>query len=217
MIERLVQCALNYPTIPSNNKLLSDEFMYQLAANNNQMQTCYMTWSQTLKIKLLLNYQDLLEIKVLDLIETFVKLDDNESMQAYLMQNDCIGLLTISDDLRTRFTRLLSEHIIQFHNWKLFKLTQCVFQLVKTPLFESCQQVIEKATFIHVETHALYDIISKYVYAEGSVLDIPYRRNEAWCVSLSFTRFLWYCVYRLVQWTQKDNEPWTDQVKYIYI
>ncbi|KAI8056386.1 hypothetical protein BDF21DRAFT_497792 [Thamnidium elegans] len=215
MIEKLVQRALDYSRMTLSDGLLSDEFIYQLA-QSDQMKSCYISWSQTLKIELLLNHQDLLEIKVLNLIETCIKLDD-ASMQAQLMQDDCIELLQISDELSKRFIRLFSEHVVQFHSWKLNKLIQCVYRCVKVPLFQLCQQEIEKATFVHVETHALYDIICKYVYAEGSVLDVPYRRNEAWCLSISFTRFLWYCVYRLIQWTQKENDPWTDQMEDILV
>ncbi|KAG2235006.1 hypothetical protein INT48_000248 [Thamnidium elegans] len=215
MIEKLVQRALDYSRMTLSDGLLSDEFIYQLA-QSDQMKSCYISWSQTLKIELLLNHQDLLEIKVLNLIETCIKLDD-ASMQAQLMQDDCIELLQISDELSKRFIRLFSEHVVQFHSWKLNKLIQCVYRCVKVPLFQLCQQEIEKATFVHVETHALYDIICKYVYAEGSVLDVPYRRNEAWCLSISFTRFLWYCVYRLIKWTQRENDPWTDQMEDILV
>lgn len=202
MIEKIVDCAIERSISTTSDTLLSDAFIYEIVA---QKKSCYRSWSPSLKVKLLLNYPDVLEIEVLNLIEDYLTEKSN------ILKHEIIHLLQISSDLRQRFQSVLSDHIIQFSNWKLIQLEQSIQQCLRVPFVESCQQEIEKASFHQVETHRLLDIIRNYIY-NGSIHHVSNRRNEAWCLSLTFTRFLWYCVYQLIQWTQNKNEPWTTQV-----
>ncbi|KAI9363324.1 hypothetical protein BD770DRAFT_216310 [Pilaira anomala] len=201
MIEKIVDCAIER-SITTSDTLLSDEFIYEIVV---QKKPCYRSWSPSLKVKLLLNYPDVLEMEVLNLIQDYL------SEKSNLLNHEIIHLLQISSDLSQRFQSVLSDHIIQFSSWKLIQLEQSIQQYLRVlPLFESCQQEIEKASFYQVETHRLLDIIRNYIY-NGSMLHVSNRRNEVWCLSLTFHRFLWYCVYQLIQWTQNKNAPWTTQ------
>lgn len=199
--------------------MLSDEFLYNLLKDDTTittMRTHYLKWPKELKIKLLHNYDDMLEIEVLNMIEMYTATQIDyislDNLIDQYLQNNFIQLLQTSSYLSHRFVCILSDYIIQFQNWKLVKLGQCMNHCLRTQLFQLCRREIDNATFQHVFPHAIHNVISNYIFTNGPIIDIPKRRNEAWCVSLSFTRFIWYCVYRLVQWNKKRDETWSSQV-----
>ncbi|KAG2209984.1 hypothetical protein INT47_003420, partial [Mucor saturninus] len=227
LIEKLVDCALNdsepslYIDLP--NPLLSDEFIYRLLQEDTSlttMRTQYLKWPIELKIKLLHNYPDMFEIEILNFIENYTASMDYISLDDLIgqyMKNDFVQLLQKSSYLACRFISTLSDYTIQFQSWKLVKLGQCMNYCLRTQIFELCRREIDNATFQHVEAHAIHNAISNYIFGSGSSIHISNRRNEAWCISLSFTRFTWYCVYRLVQWNTNDDNLWSSEMEDILI
>lgn len=223
LIEKLVDCALNdsvpSPHLDLPDPKLSDEFIYNLLRDDDTLtmiRTHYLRWPKELKIKLLHNYDDMFEIEVLNLIEAYtttqIEYKSLDDLIDQYSQNDFIQLLQTSSYLAHRFICILSDYIIQFQNWKLVKLGQCMNRCLRTQLFELCRREIDNATFQHVETHDIHNVISSYIFGNGPNTHIENRRNEAWCLVLSFTRFTWYCIYRLVQWKENGDKIWSSQV-----
>jgi hypothetical protein len=221
IIEKLVNCAFADASAQHRpDPILSDQFVYQLVVDddtNHTLRKHYLNyWPDDLKIKLLENYNDLLEIELLNLKETYI-LENNytplDNLYKQLTQNKFIQLLQLSPFLSQQSLQKLAEYITQFKNWRLVRLGQCVTRCLNTTkLSRACGKVVENATFQHTEAGQVHDALINYIYGQGSHLDIHKRRNEAWCLALSFTRFIWYCVYQLVEWCKKDNEPWTSKV-----
>lgn len=234
IIEKLVNCALPDEILPATatehfdqpDPLLSDQFVYQLVHDNDTttatttMRNIYLKWPNELRIKLLQHYDDVLEIELLNLIDTYtttITVENDyiplDELHAQLTQNQLIQLLQASPYLTQQCVQKLANYIIQFKNWKLLRLGQCVHRclLNQGKLSMLCSQIEKNVTFQHVEAQQIYEAITNYIYAEGPYSEIGQRRNEAWCLAMSLTRFTWYCVYQLVQWCHKENEPWTSQ------
>lgn len=226
IIEKLVSCALVEPAsnvhFDGAPPLLSGEFIYQLVNNDTQqpitLRTQYLSWPNELKQKIYLHYDEVLEFEVLELIEWFIsstiqqKYISIESLEVQLKQTNFLQSLQNLPVLGQRALYHLSKYVIQYQHWNLVRLFQCLTRCLNYPLIEDFKAFIENANLDHLNAQGLYEIIVNFVYEDSSMKDIQRRRNEAWCLTLSFHRFTWYCVYQIIQWSREDRS-WSQQVK----
>ncbi|CAO3629466.1 unnamed protein product [Mucor hiemalis] len=222
IIEKLVNCAFLKSALGEHfdcaQPVLSTKFIYHLAIIDTQqpisLRTLYLSWPNELKQKIYLHHDQVLEFEILELIEWFISIKyiPMETLEIQLKQTSFIQLLQNSPALVQRALYHLSKYIIQYQRWNLVRLSQCLHRCLKFPLSENCKTFVENANLDLLNSHGLYGTIMNYIYGDGSLEDIPERRNEAWCLSLSFHRFTWYCVYQIVQWCKADK-PWSQQME----
>lgn len=226
IIEKLVNCALVEPVsnihFDGAPPLLSGEFISQLVNNDTQqpitLRTQYLSWPNELKQRIYLHYDEVLEYEVLELIEWFITniTQQNyipmDTLEAQLKQTNLIQSLQNLPVLGQRALYHLSNYVIRYEHWKLVRLSQCLTHCLNYPFAEDFKLFIENVNFDHLDAQGLYEIVMNYIYEDSSLKDIQRRRNEAWCLALSFNRFTWYCVYHIIQWCREDKS-WSQQME----
>jgi hypothetical protein len=218
LIQKLVDCSLLVNDISDIHfdppqPLLSDKFILELA--NNDVKTHSLGWPNELRIKLFTCYDQLFDLEILDCIDTLIHVQSNyitlKDLQTQFMRHELIQLVSLSPYLCQRLKYHVSNYIVQFQNWKLTRLGQCMNHCLPCSLKDQCTPIVTNASHNNVKAQTLHSMLSNYIFS-GDIQHISQRRSEAWCLSLSFHRFLWYCIYQLVQYC-KQNTTWTQQVK----
>ncbi|KAI8056546.1 uncharacterized protein B0P05DRAFT_560109 [Gilbertella persicaria] len=218
ILEKLLSCILNKTEkkdplhFDPSESILSNEFITSLShlmvdrSPNNQ----FLQWPDDLKIRLLLNYKELLTIQVLEFAIVFIEQQNNyenlDILCTKLQQNGLLKLIRSSVDLTIAFVDTFSAYVVRFSNWKLVRISQCIHRILRYPFLNL------KSITMPSERH---QHLINYIY-NGSIESILDRRNVAWCFALSPTHFLWHCVYTLIQWCQQ-KEPWCLEMESILV
>lgn len=163
------------------------------------------------------NYNDILEIEILDIVDEYTKKQNIyipiDTLYKELAQHTLVQLIRESPSLCQTCTELLSTYVLQFRDWKIVRLAQCIFRLLKLNVIKECPDDIRFTNTDSAMQRDVYDQLSTFIY-NAPVDKIESQRNIAWCVSLASARLLLCSIHALVQWCH-SSESWTTKVNYI--
>ncbi|KAI8636365.1 hypothetical protein BD408DRAFT_93770 [Parasitella parasitica] len=179
-------------------RLLSDQFLSHLAANDCLRKQAVICWSNETKTRLLLHYSELLDTEILDLIALYIYPNNYTSIHAIQQQLCQYHLLKIamsSSALSEILIAKLASYVVLLADWRVVRIMQSVYRILETA--RSCKIFTE---FISQEFKSL----SNYIY-NGSLTSIETRRNMIWCLSLASIRNIWPLIDTLVNWVQTSD------------
>ncbi|KAI7904187.1 uncharacterized protein BX663DRAFT_550586 [Cokeromyces recurvatus] len=227
LIEKLVYYAVDH--IPFNitdpvhfNKpepILSILFIDSLTNPDSILRTLYLQWPHDLKIKLYMNYEQVLEMEVLNLIERYLRLQTDcyeplDHLYRTMLENeDIIQVLTSYPTLIHLFFDTFLMYLAQFRDWRIVRIGQCCILCL---LFEQRESTdynnLVRLLACKEWRNDAYSDITDYIYA-GSKETMLLRRDMAWCLSLTSFPFLYRCIFELVEWNRQKSERWTSKME----
>ncbi|KAF1802123.1 hypothetical protein FB192DRAFT_1376360 [Mucor lusitanicus] len=205
VIERCVHLALPRQSSvdpahfdPPPQTLLPDPLLRHLAMDSALHTHAIVCWSNDLKSRLFLHYDELLDTELLDLISECIELDQYQSLQQHISQHHLLQLAITCPDLSRMLMTKLASYVVLLLDWKVVRIMQSAYRFLEAGL--SCR------LFAEFMPHQ-FDSISKFVFS-GPLESTESRRNIAWCASLASIRDVWPLVRTLVEWNQTSG-LWT--------
>ncbi|KAL7309787.1 hypothetical protein PS15m_010627 [Mucor circinelloides] len=207
VIERFVRLALPQRDIVDPvhfdppQPLLPNQLLSHLAMDSALHKHAVACWSNDLKSRLLLNYNELLDTELLDLISELIQSDryDNlHAIQRKISQHHLLQVATTSPILSEILMTKLASCVILLLDWKVVRIMQSVYRILEAGL--------SRKIFTKFMPHKL-DSILDFIHS-GPLDGIESRRNIAWCTSLASIRNVWPLVNTLVNWNQ-TSDLWT--------
>jgi hypothetical protein len=110
-----------------------------------------------------------------------------------LAQNSLMQLIQKSSFLCEVCAERMSAYVIEFQDWKIVRLAQCVFGLLNKRI-------------------TAHDQLSSFMY-NTPTNKFESQKNMAWCVSLASIKLLLSSINTLVQWCYHSSEVWDSKVK----
>lgn len=220
IIEMLVKQALSQEDADPlhfnvRKQLFSDRFVYHLFKNETEnglaLRDHYLGWSNDIKIQLLIQTDDALEMEILDLIHDYTqprKYHNPDEIDDSLRKKELIRLAQLSPKLSERLVQVLSKYVDMLRDWRVVQLVQCILCCLPIELYQQCKMATKKYT--NDSAQAVYHLLSNHVYS-GPLQNIPERRTMAWCISMSLRRTVWHCVNRIIEWC-KNRTKWTKEL-----
>lgn len=152
---------------------------------------------------------------MLYIVDEYTKKQDTympiDTLYKELAQNMLIQLIQPSPSLCKICAQLVSAYVLEFQDWKMVRVAQCMFRLLKTTIIKTCPDEIQFINTDSTTQQAMYDQLSSFMY-NAPVDKIESQRNIAWCVSLACVRLLLCSINALVQWCH-SSDSWTSKVK----
>ncbi|KAK4513730.1 uncharacterized protein ATC70_005735 [Mucor velutinosus] len=176
VIERFVRLALPQQGMvdPAHfdppRLLLPDQLLRHLAVDSALHKHVIACWSNDLKSRLLLNYNELLDTELLDLISEFIESDqyqDLHTMQHSISQHHLLQVTITCPILSRMLVTKLASYTVLLSNWKVVRLMQSVYRILEAG--PSCK------LFTEFMPHQ-FDSISRFIYS-GPLDSVESRRN----------------------------------------
>ncbi|KAI9483820.1 MAG: hypothetical protein EXX96DRAFT_537123 [Benjaminiella poitrasii] len=226
LIEKLVVRALDHTPLDmvdpvhftKPERILSDQFLYHLANPHSALRPLYQQWQPDIKARLYINYEEILEIEILDIVKKYTDLQTNcyeplDHLYRSMLENeDLIQVLISHPVLIDPFFDKFFVHLTQFNDWRFIRLSQCFVLCLLSNTHDSHYSSLVQFLTSHEWQEDVNDVVKDFIYG-GSSETMVARRNAAWCLSLTSLPFLYCCVSGLVEWHQQRTEPWTTKME----
>ncbi|CEP13724.1 hypothetical protein [Parasitella parasitica] len=205
-IERFVRLALSQQEDDTTDlinfdppqRLLSDQFLSHLAIDDRLRKHVTAYWSSETKTRLFLQYNELLDTELLDLIAIYTLPERYVSMheiQQQLSQYHLLKIAMASSALSEILINKLASFVVLFADWRVVRIMQNVCRILEPA--KSCKVFTD---FI------LQDLKSPFNYIHcGPLASIETRRNLVWSLSVASVRNIWPLVNSLVGWVQTSD------------
>lgn len=164
-----------------------------------------------------MHYKSLYELEVLNLLETYTKQQATLSFDQLtedLSNDSLIQLTNKSTYLSNILLDTLSHYTIHFYDWRIARLTGCLYHIMTTSLKDSVQDMFnyKPTSFQITQYNIVYTTLLDYIYS-GPLDSVKQRRGTAWCLTLAARHYIFECVYSLIEW-QISGEPWSFHVNH---
>ncbi|CAO3685800.1 unnamed protein product [Rhizopus microsporus] len=218
VIEQIIQHALSDEEPDSahfhREIRLSERFIHHLCKESSDLRDHYHCWPDGLKIRLLLQVDDFLDMEILQLIESFTQSSqyiDPDALSEALLKKELVQLSSRSTCLSNKLALKLSEYVELFHDWRVSRLAQYLYPCLEIELYQQLNSAFSEGIYPAKVVRHVHNLLLDHIYS-GPAQEIPQRRTMAWCLSTCFIQFLWHCIHDLVHFIHDKDAPWTREL-----